>query len=60
LLPLAMLAGGVVAIAFGLTLGVVAWGPAALLGVLAAGISHAVRSLPGHVADDQRAPARSW
>ncbi len=45
LLPLAMLAGGVVAIAIALFLasGVVGWGPAALLGVLAAGVSHALR-----------------
>ena len=43
LLPLAMLTGGGVAIGIGLTLGVVSWGPAALLGVLAAGVSHAVR-----------------
>ena len=42
LLPLGMLAGGLVAIAVGL-LGAVSWGAAALLGVLAAGISHAVR-----------------
>lgn len=43
LLPLAMLAGGVVAIGVGLASGVVGWGPAALLGVLAAGVSHALR-----------------
>ena len=43
LLPLAMLAGGAVAIAVGLGFGGVAWGPAALLGVLAAGVSHAIR-----------------
>ena len=45
LLPLAMLAGGVAAIAVGLTMGGVTWGPAALLGVAAAGISHSVRRL---------------
>jgi hypothetical protein len=43
LLPLAMLVGGVVAIAVGLSFDTVTWGPAALLGVAAAGISHAVR-----------------
>lgn len=43
LLPLAMLAGGVAAVAVGHQLGAVSWGVAALLGVLAAGISHAVR-----------------
>lgn len=45
LMPLAMLAGGVVAIAIAVALasGEVAWGPAALLGVLAAGVSHAIR-----------------
>lgn len=43
LLPLAMLAGGAVAILLGVTLASVGWGPAALLGVLAAGVSHAVR-----------------
>jgi hypothetical protein len=43
LLPLAMLAGGVAAIVVGHTLGVLSWGAAALLGVLAAGVSHAVR-----------------
>lgn len=43
LLPLAMLAGGVAAIAVGLASGVVAWGPAALLGVLTAGVSHSLR-----------------
>ena len=43
LLPLAMLAGAIVAIAVGLASGVVTWGPAALLGVLGAGISHALR-----------------
>ncbi|MEO6143841.1 MAG: hypothetical protein ABIP19_07685 [Dermatophilaceae bacterium] len=43
LLPMAMLAGGVVAIGVGLASGVVGWGPAALLGVLAAGVSHALR-----------------
>ena len=45
LLPLAMLAGGLAAIAVGLTIGGVTWGPAALLGVAAAGISHSVRRL---------------
>ncbi|MHB1473094.1 MAG: hypothetical protein ACYDDU_14310 [Dermatophilaceae bacterium] len=43
LLPLAMLAGGAVAIVVGVTLGAVGWGPSALLGVLAAGVSHAIR-----------------
>ena len=43
LLPLAMLAGGAVAIVVGITLADVGWGAAALLGVLAAGISHATR-----------------
>jgi hypothetical protein len=43
LLPLAMLGGGVTAILVGLWLGVTGWGAAALLGVLVAGISHAVR-----------------
>jgi hypothetical protein len=43
LLPLAMLAGGVAAILVGQGLGAVGWGGAALLGVLAAGVSHAVR-----------------
>jgi len=43
LLPLAMLAGGAVAIVVGVTLGAIGWGPAALLGVLSAGISHAIR-----------------
>jgi hypothetical protein len=43
LMPLAMLAGGVAAIAMALASGDVGWGPAALLGVLSAGISHALR-----------------
>jgi len=43
LLPLAMLAGGIAAIVVGHLLGAVGWGAAALLGVLAAGVSHAVR-----------------
>ena len=43
LLPLAMLAGAAVAILVGHLLGAVGWGAAALLGVLAAGVSHAVR-----------------
>ena len=43
LLPLAMLFGGAVAIVVGITLANVGWGAAALLGVLAAGISHATR-----------------
>jgi hypothetical protein len=42
-LPLAMLAGGVAASVVGQTLGVISWGTAAFLGVLAAGVSHAVR-----------------
>jgi hypothetical protein len=43
LLPLAMLVGGVAAIVVGHLLGAAGWGAAALLGVLAAGVSHAVR-----------------
>ncbi len=43
LLPLAMLAGGTTAVLVGHRLGAVGWGAAALLGVLAAGVSHAVR-----------------
>lgn len=43
LLPLAMLAGGVVAILVDLMLGDAGWGRAAFLGVLAAMISHSVR-----------------
>ena len=43
LLPMAMLAGGAVAILVGNLAGDVSWGAAALLGVLAAGVSHAVR-----------------
>ena len=43
LLPLAMLAGGFAAILVGHRLGALGWGAAALLGVLAAGVSHAVR-----------------
>jgi hypothetical protein len=43
LLPLAMLAGGAAAILVGHRLGVPGWGAAAFLGVLAAGVSHAVR-----------------
>jgi hypothetical protein len=43
LLPLGMLAGGAAAILVGIWLGAVSWGAAALLGVLAAGVSHAVR-----------------
>lgn len=43
LLPLAMMAGGVVAMLLGYAFGAVSWGPALLLGVLAAGVSHAVR-----------------
>ena len=43
LLPLAMLAGGVVSMVVGLASGVVEWGPAALLGVLTAGVSHSLR-----------------
>jgi hypothetical protein len=43
LLPLAMLAGGVAAMVVGLASGVVEWGPAALLGVLTAGVSHSLR-----------------
>jgi len=43
LLPLALLAGGAAAIVVGYQLGVVSWGVSALLGLLAAGVSHAVR-----------------
>jgi len=43
LLPLAMLAGGVTAVGLGLASGVVGWGPAALVGVCAAGVSHSLR-----------------
>jgi len=43
LMPMAMLAGGVVAVLVGIFLGEVSWGAAAMLGVLAAGVSHAVR-----------------
>jgi hypothetical protein len=43
LMPLAMLAGGVAAIVIALASGDVAWGTAALLGLLAAGVSHAIR-----------------
>jgi len=43
LLPLAMLAGGVAAMVVGYTLGAANFGAAALLGVLSAGVSHAVR-----------------
>jgi len=43
LLPLAMLAGGAVAIVVGVRFGSLGWGPSALLGVLAAGVSHTVR-----------------
>jgi len=43
LLPLAMLAGGVLAIGISLVSGVVGWGPAVLLGVLSAGVSHSLR-----------------
>lgn len=47
LLPLAMLAGGLAAILVGYLLGAVGWGAAALLGVLSAGVSHAVRRVLG-------------
>lgn len=43
LLPLAMLAGGLASILVGQAFGAVDWGAAALLGVLTAGVSHAVR-----------------
>jgi hypothetical protein len=43
LLPLAMLAGGSAAIVVGHPLGALSWGAAAFLGVLVAGVSHAVR-----------------
>jgi hypothetical protein len=43
LLPVGMLAGGVVAIVIGELSGTAGWGAAALLGVLSAGVSHAVR-----------------
>lgn len=47
LLPLAMLAGGLAAMGVGIILGAVSWGAALLLGVLAAGVSHAVRRVLG-------------
>jgi hypothetical protein len=47
LLPLGMLVGGVTAILVGHLLGASGWGAAALLGVLSAGISHAVRRVLG-------------
>jgi hypothetical protein len=43
LLPLAMLVGGAVAGVVGATAGSLGWGRSALLGLLAAGVSHAVR-----------------
>lgn len=43
LLPLGMVLGGIAAILVGHLLGASGWGAAALLGVLSAGISHAVR-----------------
>jgi len=43
LLPVGLLAGGVAAIAVGHLSGAVSWGVAALLGVLVAAVSHAVR-----------------
>jgi hypothetical protein len=43
LAPVAMLAGGAVAIGVGHLLGAGSWGAPALLGLLAAGVSHAVR-----------------
>ena len=43
LLPLAMLAGGAAAILVGVRFAAIGWGPSALLGVLTAGISHAIR-----------------
>jgi len=43
LLPLAMVAGGTVSLVLGVRMGAVDWGPSLLLGVLAAGVSHAVR-----------------
>ena len=43
LMPLAMLAGGVVATLIALISGDIGWGTAALLGLLAAGVSHAMR-----------------
>ncbi|MEO8518895.1 MAG: hypothetical protein ABI438_06905 [Dermatophilaceae bacterium] len=43
LMPLAMLAGGVAATVVALISGSVGWGTAALLGLLAAGVSHAMR-----------------
>ncbi|MEP7035201.1 MAG: hypothetical protein ABI662_02885 [Dermatophilaceae bacterium] len=43
LMPLAMLAGGAIAIVIALVSGDVGWGPAALLGLLAAAVSHAIR-----------------
>jgi len=43
LLPLAMLAGGAAAVVVGVTVGGVGWAPSLLIGVLSAGVSHAVR-----------------
>lgn len=43
LLPLGMLVGGIAAVLVGHMLGAAGWGAAALLGVLSAGVSHAVR-----------------
>ena len=43
LLPVGMLAGGLTSLAVGLLLDAAAWGPAVLLGGLAAAVSHAVR-----------------
>lgn len=48
LLPLAMVGGGLTSVAFVTLSGGFTWGPAALLGVVAAGVSHAVRRLLGH------------
>jgi len=49
LLPLAMFGGALVAILVAAVSGQLAWGPAALLGVVAAGVSHAIRRLLCHL-----------
>jgi len=47
LMPLAMLAGGIAASVVGYLVGGIGWGSTALLGVMAAGVSHAVRRVLG-------------
>jgi hypothetical protein len=49
LLPLAMLAGAGAAMLVALFASQVTWGPAALLGVVACGVSHAVRRVLSHL-----------